>query len=199
MVYLKTTPYTNASACLINILEILNKNYKGSQEEEFKIWLKTSLLPTRASSIYGLAIIAKQEGLNPKIFVEGEDFDFPDYRFYRYKKSDIEYAQISSEIYKEKCKEKNIPIHVTQVSLEKIKDLLKTNYLMVRINTKQIRDLKKNSSNYIVFESYKNKLFTIIDPTKGRLEVNEDTIYESYISLETKKHRLHKILCIEKK
>ncbi len=199
MVYLKTTPYTTAATSLMNVFNKKIEGYKATQQEEFSIWQRSVALPTRASSIFGLALIAKEKGLNPTIYAEGDEFDFPDYRFHRYKKSDIEFAQISSDLYKQECLKKKIPINIEDISFEKIKELLKTNYLIVRINTKFIRDLKRNNSNYLLFEKYENNVFRIIDPKQGELDVDEKTALQSYISLETKKHRLHKVLCISKK
>ena len=197
MVFIRSTPYTNAVCCLINILS-LKKNTNFKQKDEYDIWLKTAVLPMRTSSIYGLALISKQHSLTPKLIVENHEFDFPDYRFHRYKKSDVEMAKFSSEIYRKKCEEANINITVKKIDFEDLKKLVLENYCIVRINTKFIRNLKRNNSNYVVFKDYKNKEFEIIDPSQGTLKISEEVAYNSYLSLETKKHRAHKLLVFSK-
>lgn len=198
MVYIRTTPYTNAVCCLLNALELLKKDFKASSDNEFSMWLSSAVLPMRTSSVYALASIGKSLGLNPKLIVDSLDFDFPDYRFHRYKKADVLLAKVSSEIYRKKCEAQNIKIDVKKVDFEIIKDLIKSNYLIVRINTKNIRSLKKNNSNYVLFKSFKDGFFDIIDPSQGLIKVEESLVLESYISLETKKHRAHKVLVLEK-
>ena len=199
MVYLKTSSYTNAAACLINVLSLNDSTYKPKEEDEYKIWLSSVVLPTRACSIFGLASVGLNYGLNVKVFTESLEFDYPDYRFHRYKKSDIELAKKISELYVEKSKKEGIEFNVGEVRFEKLKELLVDNYLIVRINTKDIRNLKKNNSNYVVFLKYEDKMYEIIDPSQGNISVDEELAKESYVSLETKKHRSHNVLCIEKK
>lgn len=197
MTYLKTTPYTNAVCCLLNVIS-LKKNNEFSQNEEIDLWLKTATLPTRASSIFGLALEAKKKDLEVEVIVSNEDFDFPDYRFHRYKKSDIELANISEKIYLNKCKKEKINITIKEISIKEIIELLKTHYLIIRLNTKIIRNLKRNNSNYLLFTNFKDNNFEIIDPSIGVLNVSKELITESYKSLETKKYRNHKLLMIKK-
>ncbi len=198
MVYIQKTPYTTAASSLINVLAHVKKDYSPSEEDEFKIWMESANLPIRASSIFGLALAAKKRSLKPEVYVESEEYDFPDYRFYRYKKEDVELAKKSSEIYKKKAKKENINTVTTQINIDLIKELLRKNYLLVRINVKDLRNLKSNSSNYLMFKNYENKEFTIIDPIQGEIKVKEDTIVSCLESLEKKKHRSRKLISIMK-
>ncbi len=199
MVYLQTTPYTTAASSLINILEMINTDYEGCVDDEFDIWLNSALLPTRASSIFGLGLVAKRKKIEPFIIVESEEYDFPDYRFYRYKKKDVDYAKISSDLYKKKAKKTKIPCEVKSIDLDLIKELLKNNYLIVRLNVKDIRGLKSNSSNYLVFKKYEEDVFTIIDPMQGELQIKEETVKSCLETLEVKKRRARKLIGFKRK
>lgn len=197
MVYLQTTPYTTAASSLLNLLEY-KQVLKGDMEEEFKIWMSTAVLPVRASSIYGLAVYAKEKGLEPFLIVEKDEFDFPDYRFYRYKKQDVELAKITSGIYKKKAKEKNISCKVSEIKLNYIKELLEENYIILRVNVKEIRRLKRNSSNFLFFKDYKDGEFTAVDPVQGEIKIGEELVENGLKTLEEKKYRARKLMAVKK-
>jgi len=189
--YLQTTEFTTAASSLLTILSHFKK-LKPTRENELKIWLNSVNLPTRASSIYSLANIAQE--LKPTIMVESKEFEFPDYRFYRYTKEDIELAQESSRIHLKKCK---VEIKEQEITLNQIKKLLKDNILILRLNTKPIRNTKRNHSNYLIIYDY-NKNFKIIDPKQGNLTISNEIFKESFETLQTKKHRSHKMIIFPK-
>lgn len=197
--YLQTTSFTCAASSLLTMMHNFNSKIELSKENEFEIWRKTALLPTRASSIFGLAMLAKKIGLDPKVVVEKEEYDFPDYRFYRYKKTDIEYAKYFESYYLKKAKEAGVNVQVQQIKKEDIlNELSKGKHLILRVNVKPIRELKRNKSNYIVVKSYKDKHFEIIDPKLGYLSIPEEVFNEAFQTLETKKYRDSRMMVFEK-
>jgi predicted double-glycine peptidase len=195
--YLQTTPFTCAASALLTVLHNTKKT-KLSKENEFKIWKATVNLPTRASSVYALASYAHEQGLNPKIVVENTKYDFPDYRFYRYTKQDIEQADFSAKLNLKRAKDKGIEITKSNTTLEDIKKELKNNMILLRINTKPIRNEKRNTSNYIVVYNYQNNHYQIVDPKLGTLSVPEKVMEEAFQTLETKKYRNHKMVLFSK-
>ncbi len=197
--YLQTTSFTCAASSLLTMMHNFNPKIDLSKENEFEIWRKTALLPTRASSIFGLATLAKKIGLNPKVVVEKEEYDFPDYRFYRYKKTDIEHAKYFENYYLKKARDSGVKVEVRQIQREDIlEELSKGNYLILRINVKPIRNLKRNKSNYIVVKDYKDNHFEIIDPQLGFLSIPEEIFNEAFQTLETKKYRDSRMIVFEK-
>lgn len=189
--HLQSTSYTTAASSLLTILHHL-KNTPLTKDKESDIWHKTVNLPTRASSIYALALYAKKEGLNPKLIVEKKEYDFPDYRFYRYKKEDIIEASFSSQLYLEKIEQQQIPLSMEKITLQKIKTLLQeNNILLLRLNTKPFRQEARNTSNYVVVFAYTNNHFQIIDPVTGAVSLPENIFQEAFQSLESKKQRAH--------
>ena len=165
---------------------------------EFDIWKKTANLPTRASSIYGLAMYAKKCGLNPKVVIENKKYNFPDYRFYRYTKSDVEHASFSSNLHLKKAELENIAIEEKEITMQDIKkELKKGNLLILRLNTKPIRLSKKNTSNYVVVHGYNEKYFHVIDPAFAAISIPEETMKEAFESLETKKYRDHRMVIFQ--
>ena len=194
--YLQTTPFTTAASSLLTILHHFKPEIQPTKENEFDIWQKTVTLPTRGSSIFGLANYAKEQGLNVKVVLENKQYDFPDYRFYGYKKSDIELAAFSSQLHLQRTIKNQIPIEEKKIKLEHIEQELKQNHLLIlRINAKPIRqDQKRNTSNYIVVLSYIDNYFQIIDPALGALSIPKETMLEAFLSLETKKHQDHRMI-----
>jgi hypothetical protein len=183
--YIQTTEYTTAASSLLTLLAHFNI-LQPTRENELKIWKDTILPPTRASSVHALANQAIE--LNPTLILETDNYEFPDYRFYRYTKEDIEIAKISSKLYKKNNKVKTI---IQPITLNDIHNLIKTNYILIRLNTKHIReDEKRNTSNYILLIE-KNK---IIDPKQGLITITDEQFEEAFNTLKSKKHRSHKMI-----
>jgi len=188
--YKQTTPFTTAASSLLTILTTLNPEIKATREKEFDIWRKTVNLPTRGSSIFALANYAKQHGLNPKVIVAKKEYDFPDYRFYRYKKEDIEQATFSESQHLQEAENNNVEIKEKSFTLNDIKNELNNNkILLMRLNTKPIRKENRNTSNIIVVHAYQKNYFQIFDPALGALSVPEEVMREAFETLETKKYR----------
>ena len=127
--------------------------------------------------------------------LEKKEYDFPDYRFYRYTKEDIEQATFSSNMHLTKTEKLGIPIEEKKITIKDIKDELQNkNIILLRLNTKPFRDTKRNTSNYVVVKSYSDNKFQIVDPFLGTLSIPEEMMQESFESLETKKHRDHRMI-----
>ncbi|MDP3989996.1 MAG: peptidase C39 family protein [archaeon] len=196
--YIRTTDFTTAVASLLSAMKMLNPSIEYSREKEFEIWHKTAVLPTRASSIYGLALYAKQEGFSPRIVVENKEYTFPDYRFYKYTKTDIEHAEFSSNILLQKALNNGITIDEKEIQFEDIiKELKNHKILLLRINAKPIRHSKRNSTKFIVVHGFDGKYFQIVDPALGGLSIPKEVMKESFESLETKKHKDHRMIIFE--
>jgi len=198
--YLQTTSFTTAASSLLAILHHSKPEINLTRENEFDIWKKTATLPTRGSSIYALAIYAQQCGFKPQVIVEKKEYDFPDYRFYRYTKEDIDNAGFSSDMYLAEAQEKNIDIQEKDVSFRDIHNELKKNILLLRLNAKPLRNEKRNTSNYLVVYEYSERQghFQLIDPLQGNISVAEPVLKEAFESLETKKYRNHKMILFPK-
>lgn len=188
--YIQTTQYTTGVSSFINILQLL-KEIEPTRELELSIWKQTANLPTRAPSIYSLALIAKQHNLNPKIIVGTTQFDYPDYRFYRFTKEDVELAALSEAQSIQEAKNNQIEIIHKEIQFQEIiQELQNKNALLVRLNTKTFREEeKRNSSSYIALTNINENKIEIIDPTQGILTLNKEVIQESFESLIEKKHR----------
>tara|TARA_Y100000034_G_C6710003_1_gene313580 strand:- start:207 stop:680 length:474 start_codon:yes stop_codon:yes gene_type:complete len=155
-------------------------------------------LPTRGSSIYGLARFAKMIGLDPEVLVESTEYNFPDYRFYRYTKEDIEHAKFSETQHLKRAIEKRIRITETEINLQMIQQKLKDNFLILRLNTKPIRLERRNTSNYVVVVGCDKNNYHLMDPATGGISVPRKVMKKAFESLQTKKYRDHRMIAIKK-
>ena len=192
--YFQSTSFTCAASSLLTILHYIKNEIPLTKDKEFDIWKKTTNLPTRGSSIYALAIYAKEQGLNPKVIVENKAYSFPDYRFYRYTKEDIEHAAFSEQQHLNDFKKKKVELEEREITLEDIKKEIRNNPILLRLNTKPIRKEKKNTSNYVVVQSFIDNYYQIFDPLLGGLSIPIRTMQEAFDSLETKKYRDHRMI-----
>jgi hypothetical protein len=195
--HFQSSPYTTAASSLLTILHHL-KQVPLTKKKEFEIWHECANLPTRGCSIYALGRYAKQQGLNPKIIVEKKQYAFPDYRFYRYTKEDIEHASFSSDQHQAEAEQLGVPITEISLTLNHVKQELKDNIIILRLNVKPIRNEKRNSSNYIIVHGYQDNYFQIIDPGFAAMSIPEIVMQEAFDSLETKKYRDHRMLIFPK-
>ncbi len=102
------------------IFNYFNLKYKLNKHNEFRIWQKSVVLPTRASDIFGLAILAKQKGLDVDVVVEKPKYSFPDYKFKGYKLNEIEMAAYSSELYYKRANRIGINIIEKNFTLKRV-------------------------------------------------------------------------------
>lgn len=187
-VYKQTTKYTGAASSLLMVLNHYNK-LELTKENEYKIWQNSAQLPTRASSIFALATIAENLGIKTRIVVGNTKFEYPNYRFKKYKLKDIEQAKFTSNIFLTKAREKKIAVEERDFKLEEVKKHLKEGkVLMVRVNVGKLRE-KKVTCNYIIVYGYSNKKFLIIDSKNGKMLTPEEDMEEALETVTTKGKR----------
>jgi len=190
--YKQTTNYTGASTALLCVLHhFFPEKIDLIEENELDIWLSTVILPTRASSVFGLALYAKEKGLQPKIIIEDANYTYPDYRFKRYTKKQIVLAEKIADRYKDKCEKENILIVEKNFDVNYIDSLLlKNKILLVRVNAGRIRGTKSTSKYIVIYKKSKEKdKYFIIDPRRRRKKVTREMLEESLVELKTKKKR----------
>lgn len=190
--YKQTTNYTGASSALMSIIHYFKNDFELNEDNELDIWLKSAILPTRASSVFALAIYAKNLGLEPKIVIEDKHYTYPDYRFKRYTKKQIELAEKVANRYLAKCEEERILIVEKEFDVNYIDSLLvKKKILLVRLNAGRLRGTKSTSKYIVIYKKSKkdpNKYF-IIDPRRRRKKVTREMLDEALTELKTKKKR----------
>jgi hypothetical protein len=191
--YIQTTEYTTAAVSLMLILNHFDDEFDVSRENEFRIWMNSCNLPTRACSIYGLAVYAKDHGLDPEIRLGEKEYEYPDYRFKGYTKKEIDEAKFSSKLYHKEARALDIPVKEEEFDLADVKDLLKDdNVILLRVNAGALRD-EGSISNYVVVYKYRNN-YSMVDPVQGKIRVGEDKLREAFETLVTKKKRDHRMV-----
>ena len=194
--YIQTTEYTTAACSLMSIINHYNPGFKLDRDNEFIIWRNTANLPVRASSIYGLAIFAKKQGLSPSIVLGEKEYDYPDYRFKGYTKKDIDEAKYSSKIYHKEARQLSIPIEEHEFEFREVRELVKKGkVLMLRINEGALRETG-STSKFVVVYGYdsEKKEFSVADPKQGLVKVSDELLKDAFETLETKKKRDHRMI-----
>jgi len=87
-----------------------------------------------------------------------------------------------------KINEGSIDLNTVKGKLEKGK------IIILRLNAKPFRNIKRNTSNYLVIHGFNEKYFQIIDPMQGGLSIPEEVMNEAFESLESKKYRDHRMI-----
>lgn len=175
------------------VINHFNDDFELSKENEFLIWRESVNLPTRASSIFGLASFAKAQGLSPELYVGELSYEYPDYRFKGYKKSEIEAAEFMSGLHRGKAFDLGVKIEKKDILVEEIFEMLKkNNFLIMRVNAGIFRKCA-SISQYLVFVQENGKIF-VYDPELDKYEVSEEELKESIDTLQTKKKRDFRVL-----
>ena len=190
--YLQSTEYTTAAASLVYILHELTGQIQNTWIE-LDIWRSSALLPTRASSIYGLANYCAKQGLKATIIIQKKQYSFPDYRFFRYKKTDIDIAKDMQDYYQRQSVILNIPIIKQKIDVETIKSYSKQ-IMLVRLNPRVWRGT--TTSNFVVVKPI-NEHFIIMDPAIGQFCITAETLQQALNDLQDKKKREPQLLVLQ--
>ncbi len=192
--YKQTTDYTCAACSLMMVLNHF-KGFKLNRENEFRVWRDTVNLPTRATSIYGMAAFAKKQGLDVRIFLEEKEYDYPDYRFKGYTKKEIDDAKYMSRLFAREVHSLGVPLEERTIKVEEVFELLESGKILIlRVNAGALRDTRSTSKYLPFFISEGSSLITVLDPVKGELLVNKKALEEAFVTLHTKKKRDHRML-----
>jgi hypothetical protein len=192
--YKQTTSYTCASASVLMIINHFKPEVKLSRENEFDIWRSSVCLPTRGSSLYGLALYANNLGIPVRIIVGQHHYKFPNYRFKAYTKKEIDVAEEVSDMLYKKALSKGIKIEERDFEIDEIrKPLQEGRVILLRINRAVIKEKGRAESNYIPFYKYKDRKFYGIDPSFGPVILSEQKIKENLESIKIKCKRDNRI------
>lgn len=181
--YNQTTRFTCAPAALAMIVNHFKPDFLLNIENEIDIWRQTVALPIRGSSIFGLAVYAHKQGIPLKVVVGEEDYKFPRYRFKSYKKTEVHIASFISEMLQKEAKERGIEIEERSFELKEVDSLLKEGkILLLRLSAGIIRKSHKNrnSPHYFPVYEFEDGKYKIMDPRKGPLEVDKQTMNEAF-------------------
>lgn len=186
--YKQTTNYTGSSSALMCILNHLGK-IELNKDNELGIWLKSIVPPTRASSVFGLALIAHEIGLDIEIVIEDFKYTYPDYRFKRYTKKQILLAETIANRYRDLVSKEKIKVTERDFGMDFIDELLGNNkILLLRVNAGVLRGTK-STSKYIVVYGKEDGKYLVLDPRKGLKKISKEILKESMVELKTKKKR----------
>lgn len=191
--YKQTTEYTTAVSSFMMIINHLDPDIQLDRALEFDIWKKTVNLPTRAPSIYGLALYAHNLNFNVKVIVEEREYNYPDYRFKGYTKKEIDEAKFMSKLYAKKLGKTPLSVEEREISATEIIEFLnKGSVLLLRVNAGIFRDTG-STSKYLSFLQENNGLW-VYDPVKGKRETNVQELKKSLETLESKKKRDKRVI-----
>ncbi len=185
--YQQSNAYTGGASALLVVLNHYNPKFRLAKPNEFEIWQRSALLPLKTSCVFALSAIAKQNGLNPKVVVGKQEFEYPGYRFKGYKLSDIKDAAFMSQLFYHKAKNLGVEITVEDFSLSLVKSLLLQNrVLILRLNSFLVSE-RNHSSNLIPVFGYSNNKYLIIDTQEGAKKLlTDEEMEESFETLKTK-------------
>lgn len=194
--YLQTTPYTGAAASLIVIMNHFDASYDLSRENEFDIWRQSAPFPIRGCSIFGLALYAKEAGLDPKVVVGDSEFQYPRYRFKRYKKIDVEMASFATEVLHKKCKDADVHIEEHEFTLADVKKhLAKDCVLLLRLDSGYMRDgASVLDAHYYTVWDYQQEEFIVMDPLEGEKNMPEEEFKAAFDAVKERCKRDHKMI-----
>jgi len=195
--YKQSTKFTCSIASLMTILNHYDKSIQLNRETELELWQETVVLPTRRSSLFAMAMVAKEYNVDFKVIVEDTSFLFPEYRFKKYRKFEVELAEDNEKRFLRLAKKNNIKIEERDISVEEIKTLVKEGKkVLVRLNIGVLRNTKANRSkaHYIAIDDYYDNIFVVMDPRIGIKKIKENKMKEAFETVKDKCKRDHRMI-----
>ncbi|HLD89084.1 MAG TPA: peptidase C39 family protein [Candidatus Nanoarchaeia archaeon] len=185
--YKQTTAYTLGPASLLIVLNHFDPTFKLTRENEFRIWHKTVVLPTRWCSIFALAKIAHERGIVVNVVVGNPEYKFPGYKFKRFTKEDVEEATFSAKILYSDAKKSGVDIEIRNFDLREVKNLLlKNKIVMLRIDTGLMRK-QKHDVSYVLVSGYKNHQYEFYETHEGKKILMKEDELKTYFDSVTEK------------
>lgn len=199
--YRQTSVYTGAPAALLMALHHNDPQaWPLECEQEFSIWIASANLPTRSSSIYALGMIAKKAGYDVHAIVGEREYDYPDYRFKRYKKVEIDDAKYSSRLHARRAREAGVTVEEREFGLEEVDEHLNQgSMVLLRVNAGVLRDRRATSKYVLVREYDEEQGYSVMDPAQGEMHISQEEMQEAFETLVTKKKRDHRMLVLSRK
>ena len=195
--YKQTTKYTNAACALMLAMNHFKKDFPINKEMEYRIWRQTVILPTRASCIYSLAMLAKNNGIKVRVGVGDPEYRFPVSRFKIFSKKEIYESKFSSNIFYREAKEAGIKIEERDFTLNEVKEnLIKNKVLLLRINMGPL--IKTRSvPDYALIYGYGNEIFLWNNCHIGDIvRIKEKEMKECFETVKTKCKRDNRMLIL---
>lgn len=196
--YKKSTKFTNVASSLMLALNHLDSSIELNRENEFKLWQKTVLLPTRGSCIFLLALLAHQSNIRTKVIVENTEYRFPQSSKIKnlfFSKKEIYDAKFSSELNLKEAKSKGLDVEIRDFELNEVIEYLKQNKLvLLRVN---ISPLIKSKSipDYILLYGFGNDKFLWANTFEGETtRIPKEKLKECFTTLKTKCKRDNKMI-----
>lgn len=196
--YKKSTKFTNVASSLMLALNHFNLSTELNRENEFKIWQKTVILPTRGSCIFLSALQAHQNNIPTKVIVENTEYRFPQSSKIKnlfFSKKEIYDAKFSSELNLKEAKSKGLNVEVRDFDLNEVIGYLKQNKIvLLRVN---IAPLVKSKSipDYILLYGFGNDKFLWANTFEGDItKIPKEKLKECFTTLKTKCKRDNRII-----
>lgn len=194
--YKQTTLYTSGAACFLMVLNHFKpKQFELTRENEFMLWQRTATLPTRGSCVFAIAAFAAEQNIPCYVVVGDPEYKFPFYRFDRLRKSEVEDANFTTQIFRKQAEQRGVKIEVRDFDLEEVKALLaKGKKIIIRLNYGFLTG-KRPRVNYYLLDSYNKKNgFLVYDPFEGKRLIEEEKIKEAFEGVVTKCKRDHRMV-----
>lgn len=186
--YKQTTKFAKLASALMLVINHFKPSFEISRENEFKLWRETVLLPTRASCIFRIGLMAHKNKIPTKIIVGMPSYKFP--RRYKFRvlftKKEVYDTKFFSDINFKEAKKNGI-VEVRDFTLNEIKEALKNNKIvLLRINVGSLLNIRA-IPDYILLRGYGNNLFLWNNTFNGEtVRINEKQMKEHFDTVKTR-------------
>src|SRR3989344_1751971 len=198
--YKKSTKFTNIAASLMLVLNHFDSSIELNRENEFKLWQKTVILPTRGPCIFLSALQAHNSKIPTKIIAESTDYKFPQRSKIKnlfFSKKEIYDAKFSSELNIKEAKKHGVKIEIRPFDFTEVINHLKQNKLiLLRIN---IGPLIKARSipDYILLYGFGNDKFLWANTFEGQnTKIPKEKLKECFTTLKSKCKRDNRMMVL---
>ena len=198
--YKKSTKFTNISASLMLALNHFDQSYKVNRENEFKLWQKTVILPTRGSCIFLSGLQTHKKEIPTKIIAENTDYKFPQRSKLKnlfFSKKEIYDAKFCSELNLKEAKKQGVEIMLRDFDFSEVINNLKQDKIVIlRIN---IGPLIKARSipDYILLYGFGNDKFLWANTFEGQTtKIPKEKLKECFTTLKTKCKRDNRMMVL---
>jgi len=164
----KRTRFTCGPVSLMEVLRLFFPERPLDPSEEFRLWQRSATLPIRGSSIYALATVAAETGLDVNVYTEELGYRFPKHLDFGYSLEEVQWATETTARFMSDARAAGVILTEEPLTPERVVDILATAPVsMVRIDSSILHDTPSYHSSHLVAVEPRGESMVVHDSLLG--------------------------------
>jgi len=179
--YRQSFGFSCGPAAMMMVMGSIHRNTILDRDLELDIWRESTLMESKATSAFGLALAARMKGYNVKVQTDSGEIGFTKRLKEHFPHIDLGFMEMLHSHTREKAIENGVKWDRRYLELKDIEeDVSRGEKPIVLISSKMMRELI-GIPHYVVVTGFDEKHVTIANPETARIERYTRKRFEKYL------------------